>query len=290
MVGLGTLFAGTVSLLQQTIRVSELLEDRMKDYDMVVERPISKVSILMPAYNEERFIIKAASSIRCQSVVMEYPEMFEFIVIDNGSKDRTMELALPFADKVVQSPRGKLSARNYGTNMAEGDIIVAVDADVFYPFGWLNTLLKPFLFSDIDKNDNANGNNNEQVVGTSGTILDYHFPNMPRTLFSIGTSVNRVMNNNQMYGANSAYLKDAFYEATNGVGFDENINQFDVKEMVKEEEKGFGRKLSMLGKVKYVFNAGCVHLGGMKTGCRMGFADRNSPECKGYGFGIDRFG
>ena len=278
MVGLGTLFAGAISLLQNTIRVSELLENKMKDYDMVLEPPTNKVSILMPAYNEEQFIEKAASSIRCQSILFEYPEMFEFIVIDNGSTDRTMELALPFADKVVQSPRGKLSARNYGANMAKGDIIVAVDADVFYPFGWLNTILKPFV--DTDKN----------VVGVSGTILDYHFPGLPRTLFSIGTSVNRVMNDNQMYGGNCAYLKDAFYQVTNGIGFNENVNQFNVHEMIEEEEKGFGRKLSMLGKVDYIFNAAFIHLGGMRTSCRIGFSDRFSPECRKYKFGIERFG
>lgn len=277
MVGLGTLFAGAMGLLQNTIRVSELLENRMKDYDMVLSCPPEKVSILMPAYNEEQFIEKAASSIRCQSILFEYPEMFEFIVIDNGSKDRTMELALPFADKVVQSPRGKLSARNYGTHMASGDIIVAVDADVFYPFGWLNTILKPFT-------------EDENVVGTSGTILDYHFPGIPKTLFSIGTSVNRVINDNQMYGGNSAYLKDAFYQATNGIGFNENVNQFNVHEMIKEEEKEFGRKLSMLGKVDYIFNAACIHLGGMRTSCRIGFSDRFSPECANYKFGIERFG
>lgn len=277
MTGFGTLFAGAVGLLQQTIRVSELIEDKMKNYDTVLEPPVDKVSILMPAYNEEQFIEKAASSIRLQSIVLEYPDLFEFIAIDNGSTDRTIEKVLPFVDKVVQSPRGKLSARNYGTYMASGNIIVAVDADIFYPFGWLNTLLKPF-------------SKDENVVGTSGTILDYNFPGIPSTLFSIGSSICRIIYNNQMFGGNSAYLKDAFYEATYDFGFNENINQFDVWEMVEEEERGFGRKLSALGKVNYVFNAGCIHLGGMKTSCRMGFSDRFSQECANYGFGIERFG
>jgi glycosyltransferase involved in cell wall biosynthesis len=281
MVGLGTLFVGTIGLLQNTIRVSELLENRMKDYDMVLSCPPEKVSILMPAYNEEQFIEKAASSIRCQSILFEYPEMFEFIVIDNGSTDRTMELALPFADKVVRSSRGKLSARNYGTEIAKGNIIVATDADIFYPFGFLNTILKPF--TDVDKNDNEN------IVGTSGTILDENYPGITKTWFPLQSSVVRIMDNNRMFGGNCAYLKDAFYEATNG-GFNESINQFDVYEMIEEEEKGFGRKLSALGKVDYVFNAGAIHLGGMKVGCRMGFVDRFSTECANYKFGIERFG
>jgi glycosyltransferase involved in cell wall biosynthesis len=203
--------------------------------------------------------------------------MFEFIVIDNGSTDRTIEKALPFADKVVQSPKGKLTARNYGTHVARGNIIVATDSDILYPFGWLNTILKPFT-------------KNENIVGTSGTVMDYHFPGIPRSLFSIGSSIGRVVDNNQMFGGNSAYLKDAFYEATNGHGFNENINQFEVQEMLEEEERDFGRKLSALGKIDYVFNAGCIHLGGMRTSCRMGFSDRFSQKCASYGFGIERFG
>lgn len=277
MIGLPSLLFGTVGLLQGGIKISEYLEEKMKNYDIIVEPPIDKVSILMPAYNEEQFIEQAASSIRYQSILFEYPEMFEFIVIDNGSTDRTIEKALPFADKVVKSPKGKLTARNYGTRIANGNIIVATDADIFYPFGWLNTILKPFT-------------KNENIVGTSGTVMDYHFPGIPRSLFSIGSSIGRVVDNNQMFGGNSTYLKDAFYEVTNGYGFNENINQFEVQEMLEEEERDFGRKLSALGKVDYVFNAGCIHLGGMRTSCRMGFSDRFSQECASYGFGIERFG
>lgn len=285
-----TLFVGGMDLLYNTMWVSDMLENKMKDYDMEIIPPVDTVSIIMPSFNEEKFIEKAASSIRCQSVLMKYPDMFEFIVIDGGSTDRTVELAAPFADKVIIfDKKGKLSARNYATEIASGNIIVSVDADAYYPFGWVNTLLKPFN-DNTDKSYMDLYNDGERVVGVSGPILDYNLPNIPTTLSVISLSLHRVIEDTRMLGMNCAYLKDAFYDATGGFGFNEDINQLDVKQMLEEEEYGFGKKLSAVGKVKYVFNAGMVHLGGMKVGCRMGFADKSSPECQSYKIGIERFG
>lgn len=263
---------GTLGILG-TFGASTVIENSMKNYDTDVQPPVDKVSIIMPAYNEKDFIEKAASSIRYQSIILNYPEYFEFIVVDNGSTDDTIYLATAFADKVVRSSRGKLSARNYGTNLSSGNIIVAADSDVYYPYHWLNTLLKPFR----DPN----------IVGTTGTILDYNFPGIPSTFYIIGSALKRVTRPLQMQGANCAYYKHIF----NKIGqFDESINQFDVKQMVHEEEINFGKKLSNFGKVAYKFNAGCIHLGGIRTGCRMGYIDRSSDTCTSYKFGIERFG
>lgn len=252
---------------------SQILENAMKNYDTDVQPPVDTVSIIMPAYNEKDFIEKAASSIRYQSIILNYPEYFEFIVVDNGSTDDTIYLATAFADKVVQSSRGKLSARNYGANLSSGNIIVAVDSDVYYPYHWLNTLLKPFR----DPN----------IIGTTGTILDYNFPGIPSTFYIIGSALKRVTRPLQMQGANCAYYKHIF----NKIGqFNENINQFDVKQMVDEEEINFGKRLSNFGRVTYKFNAGCIHIGSIRTGCRMGYIDRFSDACMAYKFGIERFG
>lgn len=195
----------------------------MKNYDIDVQPPIDTVSIIMPAYNEEDFIEKSALSIRSQSILINYPEYFEFIIIDNGSTDNTKELATLFADKVVQSPRGKLSARNYGTNISKGNIIVAVDSDIYYPYHWLNSLLKAF------KDPN--------VIGISGTLLDYAFPNIPSTLYVIGSYIRRQMYPLQIYGGNCAYYKHLFYKIGQ---FNENIDQFDLNQILQEEEFGFG--------------------------------------------------
>lgn len=255
-----------------TLAVSHIIENEMKNYDTDVQPPIDTVSIIMPAYNEEKFIETAASSIRNQSIIQKYPEYFEFLVVNNGSTDNTERLAIPFADKVVQSTRGKLSARNYGTSISRGDIIVATDSDVYYHPHWLNTILKPFRDPD--------------VVGVSGTLLDYSFPKIPYTLFVIMSYVGRQIYPLQMYGGNCAYYKHVFYKMGQ---FNENIDQFNAEQVIKEEEFDFGEKLSKFGKVVYKMNAPCIHLGGLRAGCRMGFADSSSEECMKYKFGKDRF-
>lgn len=268
---MSNMILGSIGSIVGTITVSDIIERKMKNYDTIVNSPVDSVSIIMPAFNEEQFIEKAASSIMYQSIILEYPDLFEFIVVDNGSTDNTPYIADIFADKVVKSPKGKLNARNFGTDISKNNIIVAVDADIYYPFDWLNTLLKTFK--------------DPKIVGVSGTILDYNFPNIPSDLYTIIGSINRVYSPTRMYGGNCAYYKSLFYQIGK---FNENINQFNVKEMVKEEEKDFGDKLSNYGKVVYKFNAAGVHLGGMKTGCRMGYT--SADICQNYRFGIERFG
>ena len=199
------------------ISASHIIESDMKNYDTDIQPPIDTVSIIMPAYNEEEFIETAASSIRNQSIISRYPEYFEFLIVDNGSTDNTREIATKFADKVVSSPRGKLSARNYGTSISRGNIILAADSDVYYPIHYMNTILKAFRDPD--------------VVAVSGTLLDYSFPNIPPTLFIILSPIWRMINPLQMYGGNCAYYKHLFYKIGQ---FDENIDQFNADQVVKE--------------------------------------------------------
>jgi len=255
-----------------TLAASHIIENEMKNYDTDVQPPIDTVSIIMSAYNEEDFIEKAALSIRNQSIIKAHPEYFEFIIVDNDSTDKTSELANQLADKVSKAPRGKLNAKNHGINLSRNNIIVTTDADVFYPQHWLNTLLKPLR----DPN----------IIGISGTLLDYSFPNIPTTLFVIMSLAIRTIYPLQMYGGNCAFYKHIFYRM--GM-FNENINQFDANEMMNEEEFDFGKKLSKFGNVVYKINAPCVHLGGLRTACRIGFKNKYSKECAKYNIGKERF-
>lgn len=251
------------------VMLSGIIENIMTNYDTDIQPPPSSVSIIMPAYNEEMFIEKSASSIRYQSLLIRYPEYFEFILADNGSTDDTPNLAKAFVDKVIFTPKGKLTARNIATRLATGNIIVSVDADIYYPYYWLNTLLKPFQ--------------DPQVVAISGTILDYSIPGIPGPMRSFIGGFYKLAHSTKIYGGNGAYYKDAFHAVG---GFDENINQFDIKQMLEEEETKFGTKLTRLGKVVLKFNACCIHLGGQKIACRIGTSHKN---CEQHKFGIERF-
>lgn len=257
------------------LTTSGILESKMKEYDTDVLHPIDTISIVMPSYNEELFIASAASSVREQSIIQEFPEMFEFLLVDSGSTDKTVELAEPFVDKVIIAPRGKLTARNIAINEAKGNIIVSVDADSYYPYHWLNTLLETFNFR-----------HNLSVVAVSGSTFDRVLPNalyLPAWHLFYYLHLGR----NFIVGRNSAYYKHAHYLAG---GFNEGIDQFDFWKVIREEESLFGQRLSQFGKVTYRLDASCYHLGGQKDLCRFyGHINLSNKKCEEYKFGKDRF-
>ena len=255
-----------------TFIAGDITERYMGNFDTDVQKPIDTVSIIMSSYNEEYAIELASSSSKEQSIIQEYPEYFEFILVDSGSSDKTLDLAEPFVDKIVIAPRGKLTARNIATRQAKGNIIVSTDADTYYPYHMLNTLLKPF--------------NEQSIAGVVGSTLDYSIPNIPGQIHSVVYNIvdRLILHPKQMIGRNSAFWKHLFYLSGR---FNENIDQFNIDSMLNEEELGFGNRLSKFGNIIYKLNATCVHLGGRKIACRFGLESRNS--CKGYGIGIDRF-
>ena len=98
-----------------------------------------KVSVVLPALNEEIIIEECLKSIRRQTVPVE------LILIDNGSVDRTPEIAAQYCDKVLIRPGYSLAEmRDLGAREASGDIIVTTDADCAAPSEWLEEITKPF--------------------------------------------------------------------------------------------------------------------------------------------------
>lgn len=256
-----------------TLATSSIIEKSMNNYDTDIIPAIDTVSIIIPSYNEESFIETAILSLRDQSIIHNYPYLFEFILADSQSTDKTVEIAEPYVDKIILSPRGKLTARNIAIDSANGNIIVSVDADTFYPHHWLNTILKPFR--DLKY---------QNVVGVNGSTIDKSIIGVPGPIRNILEFVDIIRYPSKMLGRNSAFYKHAYYMIGR---FDESINQFNIESMLDEEEIGFGERLSKIGRVVHKINASCVHLGGVKIACRWNFKDKDS--CASYGIGKDRF-
>ena len=101
---------------------------------MATKIGLSRVSIVIPAYNEERYIGACLDSIAAQS---QAP--FEVIVVDNNSSDRTAEIAAkyPFVRVIREPCQGRVFARNAGFDVATGDIIGRIDADTRLPANWV---------------------------------------------------------------------------------------------------------------------------------------------------------
>lgn len=88
------------------------------------------VSVIVPVYNVEEYIERCLNSLCSQSF-----SMVEFIVVDDGSNDRSCEICDEFARldsrfRVFHKENGGLSsARNYGIERACGDYLMFVDSD-----------------------------------------------------------------------------------------------------------------------------------------------------------------
>ena len=102
-----------------------------------------KLSIIMPAYNVEKYVGKAISSILSQ----DYKNL-ELLIVDDGSTDETAKIAKRYSANdvraiVLSKQNGGLSdARNYGLERATGDYVLFVDSDDFIEPNTIGKLMK----------------------------------------------------------------------------------------------------------------------------------------------------
>lgn len=103
------------------------------------------VSVVIPAYNEEKIIGKCIESLIHQTT----SEPYEVIVVDNGSTDRTWEIAKKYKNKlnlvlIKESRKGRGQARFAGFSAAKGEIIMSLDGDSVAPADWIEKMIYPF--------------------------------------------------------------------------------------------------------------------------------------------------
>lgn len=102
------------------------------------------MSVIIPAYNEEKFI---------ESVLESIPKEYEIIVVDDGSTDKTKQMAEGFPNvRVVSHPKksGKGAALKTGIKNSTGDVFVFIDGDNQFKSSEIPKLVKPI---QEDKSD-----------------------------------------------------------------------------------------------------------------------------------------
>jgi len=106
----------------------------------------SKVSVLIPAHNEEKYIFETVSA------VSSIPEVSEIVVVNDASADNTAKLAVEAGAVVISTTKnlGKGGALNKGMEQLSGDIIALVDGDLGATAAEVKKLILPVLEGQAD--------------------------------------------------------------------------------------------------------------------------------------------
>ncbi|MFZ5364419.1 MAG: glycosyltransferase family 2 protein [Patescibacteria group bacterium] len=196
-----------------------------------------KISIIIPAYNEEKLLPRCLKSV----FATHLPEDYEVIVVNNASTDRTEQIAKSFAGVkvVMELNKGITRARQAGFRAATGDILVFFDADTVIPPDWFRVAVKKF------KSD-------PKLVGVSGP---YHFEAISWwarrlewfytwIILPIGEFVWKYILRQggiMLLGGNFAVRREAL----------EAINGFDTKLDFYGEDTNLTRRIGKIGKIYY---------------------------------------
>ncbi|RLE49501.1 MAG: glycosyltransferase family 2 protein, partial [Candidatus Methanomethylicota archaeon] len=186
-----------------------------------------KATVIIPTYNEEKFVEKCLRSLCDQTVSRE---KYEIIIVDGYSTDRTREIAAKYADKVIyQISKGVGGARNDGAREAKGRILVFTDADVVFPKNWLERIISYFEKDD----DIIAVCGPDEPLEHSGKLLALYklINGFSKVLYKIGIVGTR--------GTNTAVRKDIFFK----------IGGYTDYPLCDDVELGL--RLKKLGKVVY---------------------------------------
>ncbi len=111
-----------------------------------------RLSIIVPAYNEEKTI-----SAVINALLKEVPDVFEIIVVDDGSKDQTAPIVQSLSQehaqiRLIQQPsnQGKTAALRAGFAASSGEIVLVQDADLEYDPVDIPEVVAPILIGKAD--------------------------------------------------------------------------------------------------------------------------------------------
>src|SRR3989344_7027794 len=118
-----------------------------------------KISVVIPAYNEEKHIGSCL-----EHFLKQEEKADEIIVVDNNSTDNTAKIANKYGAVVVREVKqGMIHARNTGFNSATFEIIARTDADTYVPKNWIKLIKDNYA-------------KNKNLAGLSGPASFYDFP------------------------------------------------------------------------------------------------------------------
>lgn len=111
------------------------------------QNDMPRASVVVCAYNAQSTLQECLQSL----AEVDYPEL-EVIIVNDGSKDSTGEIAAQFPQftTITQSNHGLSHARNVGAEAASGDVVVYTDADCVVDRDWLRLLMQGMLDQQVE--------------------------------------------------------------------------------------------------------------------------------------------
>jgi len=182
-----------------------------------------KISVIVPAYNEENYLSACLTSLKKQ----QFSGGYEIIVVDNNSVDKTAQIARDFGCKVIfELKKGAGATRQAGCAVSLGEIIAFTDADTVVPENWLSTIATEF---EKDKNLAAFGGLYFLSSGSIFTRLVVSFFVYPAHF------LDKLYNNGwNLSGANFAVRKTCFLK-TGGFNVNLQINEeYDISQRIRK--------------------------------------------------------
>lgn len=134
-----------------------------------------RVTILIPAYNEEKALPETLASVEMLS-----PPPDEILLIDGGSTDRTMEVANEYGFKARIAPqKGRGAQINFGVQMATGQVVCVLHADSVLPVDAIDLIRKTMGDERI-----ALASFTPRIAGPQGTRWGSTFHNWIKTWYA----------------------------------------------------------------------------------------------------------
>ena len=113
-----------------------------KNKQITAELP--KASVIVVGYNSEKYISECIDSI----LDSEYPDL-EILVVDNASKDKTVEILRKYGDKIKlfqsKDNLGFAGGNNLGIKNSKGDVIIMINPDAFVTKNYLKNMILPLV-------------------------------------------------------------------------------------------------------------------------------------------------
>lgn len=221
-------------------QIFEYIDNKVSQKEMCRQASLSysslnksfpKISIVIPAYNEENNIVPTLTSL-CRN---KTNYSVEIIVVNNNSKDKTQELALACGVQCIFQPvQGITVSRNMGLQHAKGDYILNADADSIYPEDWIELMASPL---DNSKVALTYGRFGLIPTGSTGRLTYFFYEYIAEISRWVNSKIKDEAVN--VYGFNSGFRRKQGL-AVDGFNHPAGTNE-DGWLAVKLREKGFGK-------------------------------------------------